>query len=54
MDCQADNSGSFKEKDNRSAEDAELIGLRKENQQPKMEKDILHQGRAAPNKQCGS
>lgn len=40
---QADNSGSFKEKDNRSAEDAELIRLRKENQQLKMENDILKQ-----------
>ncbi len=40
---QADNSGSFKEKDNRSTEEAELIRLRKENQQLKMENDILKQ-----------
>ena len=41
--AQADSSGSFKEKDNRSTEDAELIRLRKENQQLKMENDILKQ-----------
>ncbi|MBE5983298.1 MAG: transposase [Paenibacillaceae bacterium] len=41
--AQADYSGSFKEKDNRSTEDAELIRLRKENQQHKMENDILKQ-----------
>ena len=41
--AQADNSGSFKEKDNRSTEDAELLRLRKENQQLKMENDILKQ-----------
>lgn len=40
---QANNSGSFKEKDNRSTEDAELLKLRKENQQLKMENDILKQ-----------
>src|SRR5699024_2681639 len=33
------NSGSFKEKDNRSPEEIELIKLRKENQQLKMEND---------------
>ncbi|MBE5967431.1 MAG: IS3 family transposase [Lachnospiraceae bacterium] len=38
---QATNTGSFKEKDNRSPEDAELLRLRKENQQLKMENDIL-------------
>lgn len=38
---QADNSGSFKENDNRSAEDTQLIRLHKENQQLKMENDIL-------------
>ena len=48
---QADNSGSFKEKDNRSTEETELLMLRKENQQLKMENDILHQGWAAPSKQ---
>src|SRR5699024_5896447 len=37
------NSGSFKEKDNRSPEEIELIKLRKENQQLKMENDILKQ-----------
>lgn len=41
--AQADNSGSFKEKDNRSTEDAELLRLRKENQQLMMENDILKQ-----------
>ena len=36
-------TGSFKEKDNRSPEEKELIRLRKENQQLKMENDILKQ-----------
>jgi transposase len=36
-------SGSFKEKDNRSKEENELIQLRKENKQLKMENDILKQ-----------
>lgn len=36
-------TGSFKEKDNRSPEENELIRLRKENQQLKMENDILKQ-----------
>lgn len=36
-------SGSFSEKDNRSAEENELIALRKENQRLKMENDILKQ-----------
>lgn len=36
-------TGSFKEKDNRSPEENELIKLRKENQQLKMENDILKQ-----------
>ena len=40
---QSDNSGSFHEKDNRTPEQAELIKLRKENQQLKMEHDILKQ-----------
>jgi transposase len=40
---QAQTTGSFKEKDNRSAEDSELIALRKENQRLKMENDILKQ-----------
>lgn len=40
---QHQNSGSFKEKDNRSVEEQELIKLRKENQQLKMENDILKQ-----------
>ena len=40
---QADNSGSFHEKDNRTPEQEELIKLRKENQQLKMENDILKQ-----------
>jgi transposase len=37
------NSGSFKEKDNRTSEAAELIQLRKENQRLRMENDILKQ-----------
>ena len=41
--AQADHSGSFKEKDNRTPEQEELIRLRKENQQLKMENDILKQ-----------
>ena len=36
-------SGSFKEKDNRSPEEQELIGLRKRNKQLEMEVDILKQ-----------
>ncbi len=36
-------SGSFSEKDTRSAEDNELIKLRKENERLKMEVDILKQ-----------
>ncbi len=40
---QSDNSGSFHEKDNRTLEQKELIKLRKENQQLKMENDILKQ-----------
>ena len=41
--AQADNSRFFKEKDNRTPEQQELIKLRKQNQQPKMENDILKQ-----------
>ncbi len=40
---QAEQSGSFSEKDNRSPEENELIALRKENQRLKMEVDILKQ-----------
>ena len=36
-------TGSFKEKDNRSPEENELIKLRKENLQLRMENDILKQ-----------
>lgn len=36
-------SGSFKEKDNRSPEELELIALRKRNKQLEMEVDILKQ-----------
>lgn len=36
-------TGSFKEKDNRSPEENELIKVRKENQQLRMENDILKQ-----------
>ncbi len=38
---QANNSGSFKEKDNRTPEEDELTRLRKENKQLLMENDIL-------------
>lgn len=41
--AQANNSGSFKEKDNRTSEQQELIELRKQNQQLKMENNILKQ-----------
>ncbi len=40
---QAETTGSFKEKDNRSEKDKELIQLRKENQRLWMENDILKQ-----------
>ena len=40
---QAQTSGSFKEKDNRSTEENELIALRKELQHLRMENDILKQ-----------
>lgn len=40
---QFNNSGSFKEADNRTEEEKELIKLRKEIQQLKMENDILKQ-----------
>ena len=40
---QSENTGSFKEKDNLSLEESELIRLRKENKQLLMENDILKQ-----------
>ena len=40
---QAKSSGSFREKDNRTEEENELIRLRKENKQLLMENDILKQ-----------
>lgn len=40
---QATNTGSFKEKDNRSSEENELLAMRKEIQRLKMENDILKQ-----------
>lgn len=40
---QSDNSGSFKEKDNLTPEQKELIALRKKNKQLEMEVDILKQ-----------
>ena len=40
---QSQTTGSFKEKDNRTLEEAELIRLRKENQRLMMENDILKQ-----------
>lgn len=41
--AQFQQSGSFKEKDNRSPEEQELIELRKRNKQLEMEVDILKQ-----------
>ena len=40
---QSQNTGSFKEKDNRSDIENELIELRKRNKQLEMENDILKQ-----------
>jgi transposase len=40
---QGSTSGSFKEKDNRTPEELELIELRKQNKQLLMENDILKQ-----------
>ncbi len=40
---QSDSTGSFKEKDNRTEVEKELIHLRKENTKLKMENDILKQ-----------
>ena len=40
---QSTTSGSFKEKDNRSSLEQELIDLRKRNKQREMENDILKQ-----------
>lgn len=40
---QHEETGSYREKDNRSNEENELIRLRKENQRLKMENDILKQ-----------
>jgi transposase len=40
---QASQSGSFKTKDNRSPQEQELIALRKELKQLRMENDILKQ-----------
>lgn len=40
---QAESTGSFKEKDNRTTEEQELIELRKQNKQLKMENAILKQ-----------
>ena len=40
---QSETTGSFHEKDNRTPEQQELIELRKQNQQLKMENDILKQ-----------
>jgi transposase len=41
--AQYNNSDSFREKENRSAEEVELLKLRKEIRQLKMENDILKQ-----------
>ncbi|MCS1351510.1 IS3 family transposase [Mechercharimyces sp. CAU 1602] len=43
---QSQSSGSFKEKDNRSPEETELVRLRKENQRLLMENDIFKASRA--------
>ncbi|MEK5406688.1 IS3 family transposase [Paenibacillus sp. FSL W8-0439] len=43
---QAQTTGSFKEKDNRSPEENELLALRKENERLKMEVDIFKASRA--------
>ncbi|GGE00241.1 transposase [Paenibacillus nasutitermitis] len=40
---QSQKTGSFKEKNNRTEEENELLALRKENQRLKMENDILKQ-----------
>ena len=40
---QSDKTSSFKEKDNRTPEEQELINLRKQNKQLLMENDILKQ-----------
>lgn len=40
---QAETTGSFKEKDNRTPEQQELLELRKRNKQLEMENDILKQ-----------
>ncbi len=40
---QSQSTGSFREADNRSIEENELLQLRKENQRLKMENDILKQ-----------
>jgi Transposase. len=40
---QSENTGSFKEKDNRTREEQELIELRRKNKQLMMENDILKQ-----------
>lgn len=40
---QSENTGSFKEKDNRIREEQELIELRRKNKQLMMENDILKQ-----------
>ncbi|MBS7532051.1 transposase, partial [Hazenella sp. IB182353] len=40
---QSQNSGSFREKDNRTNEENELIQMRKELQRLRMENDILKQ-----------
>ena len=40
---QAETSGSFQEKDNRSPEQQELLALRKRNKQLEMDNDILKQ-----------
>ena len=39
----SNNTGSFKSCDNRTEEEKEIIRLKKENQQLKMENDILKQ-----------
>ena len=50
---QSQSSGSFKEKDNRTPEQEEMIRLRKENERLRMENDILKQAALIPSLRWG-
>ena len=50
---QSQSSGSFKEKDNRTPEQEEMIRLRTENERLKMENDILKQAALIPSLRWG-